>query len=66
MPEFPGGEDSIKNFIRTSIKYPDLARESSVEGTVYINFIIEHISFYKFFMCSIVYMIYNYIIYIHY
>jgi TonB family protein len=41
MPEFPGGEDSLRNFIRRTIKYPDLARESSVEGTVYINFIIE-------------------------
>lgn len=41
MPEFPGGEDSLRIFIRRTIKYPDLARESSVEGTVYINFIIE-------------------------
>ena len=41
MPEFPGGDDSLRNFIRRTIKYPDLARESSVEGTVYINFIIE-------------------------
>ena len=41
MPEFPGGEDSLRNFIRRTIKYPDSAKESKVEGTVYVNFTIE-------------------------
>jgi TonB family protein len=41
MPQFPGGDDSLKKFISRTIKYPDLARENSVGGTVYVNFIIE-------------------------
>ncbi len=41
MPEFLGGDDSLKSFINRTIKYPELARESSVEGNVYINFVVE-------------------------
>jgi len=41
MPEFPGGNDSLKGFINRTIKYPELAKESDPEGTIYVNFVVE-------------------------
>jgi periplasmic protein TonB len=41
MPEFPGGTKALLKFLSTNIKYPENARYSNIEGTVYINFIID-------------------------
>jgi protein TonB len=41
MPEFPGGEKEIKNYLYSNIKYPQMARESGIQGSVYVNFIVE-------------------------
>jgi protein TonB len=41
MPEFPGGEAAMRKYIGKNIKYPNLARENKVEGTVYIQFVIN-------------------------
>ncbi|MFZ4401039.1 MAG: energy transducer TonB [Bacteroidales bacterium] len=41
MPEFPAGDDSLKMFLKRTIKYPELARGNNVEGVVYVNFIVE-------------------------
>lgn len=41
MPEFPGGEVEMMNFIAQNIKYPKQARAKGIEGTVVVNFIIE-------------------------
>jgi protein TonB len=41
MPEFPGGEKEMRSFINSNVKYPQMARESGIEGTVYLNFICE-------------------------
>jgi protein TonB len=38
MPGFPG---DIKKYLADSIRYPEDAKEKKVQGTVYINFIIE-------------------------
>lgn len=40
MPVFPGGIDSLFRFISKNIKYPAVARENEVEGTVYVRFVI--------------------------
>lgn len=40
-PEFPGGEDSLRSFLRNNIKYPGLALESDVEGRVFVCFVVE-------------------------
>lgn len=40
-PEFPGGNDSLFNFIRRNIIYPQDAMEKGIEGTVYIKFVVE-------------------------
>jgi len=41
MPEFPGGETALKNFIAEHIKYPSNAKDDGIEGTVYVTFIID-------------------------
>ena len=40
-PAFTGGEDLLFQFIIDHIKYPDIARENKIQGTVYISFIVE-------------------------
>lgn len=41
MPEFPGGEQALYEFLAKNIKYPALARENGVEGTVYVKFLVD-------------------------
>ena len=41
MPFFPGGETELHKYFLTRIRYPREARESNIEGTVYLSFIIE-------------------------
>lgn len=40
-PYFPGGDEGMNNFIKTNIKYPDLARNYRIQGTIFIAFIVE-------------------------
>jgi protein TonB len=40
-PSFPGGDEGRIKYLGENIKYPPLARESNIEGTVYIEFIVE-------------------------
>jgi TonB family protein len=41
MPEFIGGEAARNNFLANNIIYPKEARDKSIEGTVYISFIVD-------------------------
>ncbi len=41
MPEFPGGEEKLFEYLGTNIKYPSMARENGIMGTVYITFVVE-------------------------
>jgi TonB family protein len=41
MPRFPGGYESFIRFLRNSIKYPSDARRKGLEGTVYVNVVID-------------------------
>jgi len=41
MPEFPGGMDSLKVFIIRNIRYPESLIGKSIEGTVYVQFIVD-------------------------
>lgn len=41
MPEFPGGEMALRQFIAKSIKYPTIAAENGIQGKVYVNFVVE-------------------------
>jgi protein TonB len=39
---FPGGEDSLQQFIATHITYPPLAITSGTQGTVNVVFIVDN------------------------
>lgn len=41
QPSFPGGESARMKYLRNNIEYPQLARESGIEGTVYVTFVVE-------------------------
>ena len=41
MPEFPGGAGKMMEFIARNIKYPPMARESGIQGRVFVNFVVE-------------------------
>ena len=40
MPQFPGGELALRKFIAKSIKYPVIAQENGIQGTVYVTFVV--------------------------
>lgn len=42
MPEFPGGgEKALLQYLSNNIKYPAIARENGITGTVYVTFEID-------------------------
>ncbi|MCD4747495.1 MAG: energy transducer TonB [Bacteroidales bacterium] len=41
MPKFPGGEVAMMKYLGSNIKYPIIARESGIQGTVYMTFVVE-------------------------
>lgn len=41
QPQFPGGEEARMQYLMNNIKYPQEARDESIEGTVYVQFIVE-------------------------
>ena len=40
-PVFPGGEQGFNNFLVHNIRYPKAARDSNIQGRVYLSFIVE-------------------------
>ncbi|MBK7212126.1 MAG: TonB family protein [Bacteroidales bacterium] len=40
-PNFPGGEEKMKEFIMKNLSYPKKALENSIQGVVYVNFEID-------------------------
>ncbi|MBP5241675.1 MAG: TonB family protein, partial [Bacteroidales bacterium] len=40
-PTFPGSDEALKKFIEDSIRYPSLAAEQNVGGTVIVTFTVE-------------------------
>ena len=41
MPEYPGGDAARMKYLQDNIKYPNMARESGIQGTVYVTFVVE-------------------------
>ena len=41
MPEYPGGENARQLYLTQNIQYPVKAKENNIQGTVYVNFIVE-------------------------
>lgn len=40
MPEFPGGQKGLFDYLRNSLKYPMKAKDNGIQGTVFVNFVI--------------------------
>lgn len=40
-PSFPGGDVARIKFLQENIVYPQMARESGIQGTVYVTFVVE-------------------------
>ena len=41
MPEYPGGNQAVLEYLRTQIKYPTVCRENRIEGRVVVSFTIN-------------------------
>ena len=41
MPSFPGGESKLMEFVAKNIKYPQIARETGIQGRVFVGFVVE-------------------------
>lgn len=41
MPEFPGGTQALYKYIQENVKYPQVAKEAGIQGTVYLSFVVE-------------------------
>ena len=42
LPEFPGGNAALYEFIKQNLTYPKSAKEQGIEGIVYVWFIVEN------------------------
>jgi TonB family protein len=41
MPEFPGGEMALRQFIANNVDYPDDAQKGGIQGKVYVTFVVS-------------------------
>jgi len=41
MPEFPGGEKLMMDYIARTVKYPEEAKENGIGGGMYLSFVVE-------------------------
>ena len=40
-PSFTGGEKEMRKYLRANLKYPEAARDNGVEGTVFVDFVVD-------------------------
>ena len=41
MPSFPGGEAKLMEYVAKNIKYPQIARETGIQGRVFVGVVVE-------------------------
>jgi len=41
MPEFPGGQNALGNYVENHVQYPDQAVNDNVTGTVRVSFVVD-------------------------
>lgn len=41
MPQFPGGDTALMNFLRSIVQYPAEAQANNIQGRVYVEFIVD-------------------------
>ena len=40
MPEFPGGQQELINYLQKNLDYPEDAKELGIEGKVFVSFVV--------------------------
>lgn len=40
-PRFPGGDEALLDFIKSNMRYPQIAKEKRIEGRVVVSFYVE-------------------------
>ena len=41
MPQFPGGDKALQEYLVKNIRYPAIAKDNNMEGIVYVQFVID-------------------------
>lgn len=41
MPQFPGGDAALQNFIASNVVYPEIAKENGITGRVFVRFVVN-------------------------
>lgn len=41
MPEFVGGQQAFQQYLSRNLRYPGVAREAGIQGTVFVSFVVE-------------------------
>ncbi len=41
MPEFPGGQEAMMQFMISNVKYPEDAKKQQIMGVVYVSFVVD-------------------------
>ena len=40
MPEFPGGDKELRQYIANNVEYPEEAQKNNIEGKVFVSFVV--------------------------
>ena len=41
MPQFPGGESGLQEYISSNLKYPQIAQENGIQGRVFVGYVVN-------------------------
>ncbi len=41
MPQFPGGNDGLRKFLASTVRYPIEAQLKKIQGRVFVSFVVE-------------------------
>lgn len=41
MPSFPGGDEALLRFLHDNVRYPHVAQENEIQGTVFVQFVVD-------------------------
>lgn len=43
MPEFPGGQQAIQQYLSSNLQYPEVAQINKIEGEVFVTFVVNKV-----------------------
>ena len=41
MPEYPGGQQALFDYLKANVKYPEIARENGIQGRSLVQFVVN-------------------------